>query len=828
MKDLSPHNPLPSSRAACLVVLGLATLPLVAGERYEQWQAGRPYTLAGYGTHDYGGGGALDREYFLGSGLNTAHDTRCGYNSSRAMVEVGDLPLVYMVYGDRLPDLEGFIADFERARKFYRNIIALQLGDEVRSSLGDDGLKHMRRIRDWVVSHPDPAVRNLLLITCTPAGGRMAAQAAIRDYMNDTVERMRPDAVLAQMYGPGRPDYYASLQWFFDWCRRRGVSMWVVGKTWSSSKQNLPTESEMRLQKFVNLAYGVRGMFDFLWGCGAIPSVRDGGYWNVDARDNPTPLYRQVAPVNREVAHLARCVVRLHPVRAYHMDSADDARPGSTPVHHWSDSDADLPAWQRRGHLLANVTGAANRNHLLVALYRDDAGETYFMVVNKDFGAGTGADLTTRVALSFHPSVRSIRRLRRDSGAVETIDVDEHFGFDLPGGTGALFRFAGDVAASDAFAGVEPLTRPRLVTSDPADGSTAGRLSGNALRFTFDRDARNVHARIRRLEGDDGPVAEDTADGLERTVIQDGRTLVYRDRKGILVSGAAYRVDLHWADAAPLRFTVVRGDVDGDGTLAEADAAAVADALGAAGPFLRADLDDDGQVTDQDVRLARRSVAPLVFDWSEDFEAYDDGALAGQGPWLTAETLPGSVLSRSWISQDAMVGTAMSHVIAGSRSASSTHPGLFIGNEARFLRDVGAGGVGRLIIDVSGRVNTASFHNHGFHIWNSQDVDGARGGFTCEIVGGSVSVRGNRGLVLGDGTTDATLESVRGVGDVAVHAEIDFSAGAVTWSCRDIRNDASQGPFVVPFSGGADGLDAISIMLRGEQGALDDIRIQGR
>ena len=814
--------------ALAMVVLTCISGAASANERYETWQADKPYTLAGYGTHDYGGGGKLDVDYFLGSGLNTAHDTRCSYNANREMVDVGDLPLVYFVYGNKLPDLEGFIADFEKARKYYKNIIALQLGDEVKSSHGEAGLTHMRQIRDWVVNHPDPTVRNLLLITCTPGGGRMASPNGIRDYMDATVDRVQPDAVLTQMYGPGRPGFYGSLQWFADWCNERDISMWVVGKTWSSSKQSIPTESEMRLQKFVNLAYGVEGMFDFLWGCGEIPSVRDGGYWNLDGKDNPTPLYKQVAPVNREIANIAKAVVKLHPVRVYHMDSGDDSKPGDTAIYHWSDSDADLPVWMRRSGLLANVTGASNRNHLLVAFFRDDAGEEYFMVVNKEFGKLTGAELTTRVALSFHPSVKSIQRLRRDTGEAETIAVDEHYGFDLPGGTGDLFRFAGPIVTTTAFAGVEPVTKPQLGGSDPADGGTVGRLSNNVMRLMFDRDARGAHALIRKLDKDGKCDDVDMGDKLERTLSDDRKTLIYRDVKGLLVSDATYQVDLQWADAPSRKFKVVRGDVDGDGSIAQPDADAVKKALGSTGLFMREDLDGNGEVTETDLRFARRTVEPLVFDWSEDFEAYSDGSLAGQGPWLAAETLPGSVLSKSWIAGDTMVGTAMSHIIEGSKSATSTHPGLFIANEAKFVKNVGAGGVGHLIVDITSRVNTGSFHNHGFHLWNSQDVEGDQGGFSCETVGGSVIFRGMRGLKLGEGTTSASLESVKGVADVAVHMDADFGAGTLTWSCTDVTHNETKGPFIVPFTGGAAGIDAISIMLRGSQGAIDSVSIQGR
>ena len=522
--------------------------------------------------------------------------------------------------------------------------------------------------------------------------------------------------------------------------------------------------------------------------------MRRAGYFNVDGKGNPTPLYKEVAPVNREIARLGAAVARLHPTRVYHMDGADDGDPAGTPVHHWADSDDDLPAWMRRRFMLANVTGASNRNRLLVAFFRDEAGEEYFLIVNKDTGLATGAELTTRVGLNFHPSVKSIQRLRRDTGKVETIAVDEYHAFDLPGSTGDLFRFAGPVTASAAFAGAKPVTRPRLVRANPPDGGTAGRLANNVLQFTFDRDARNVHAEIRQLDEAGATTQADVGNRLSRELSDDGRTVVYRDTGGLLISNATYQVDFHWADAPVSRFKVVRGDVDGDGDIADADAAAVKRAQGNEGPFLREDLDGDGKVGKTDLRFARRTVEPLEFDWQEDFESYGDGNLGGQGPWLAAETIPGSVLSKSWISGDAQDATAMSHVIDGSRSATSTHPGLFIGNEARFLQQGGAGGVGRLIIDVVGRVNAAGFHNHGFHLWNSQDVAGDRGGFSCEIVSRSVVFRGARGIVLGKGTTSAAFKPAGGVADIAVHADIDFGAGALTWSCTDVKRKETKGP----------------------------------
>ena len=181
------------------LLVPLILFALLAGrahgnERYDRWQADKPFTLAGYGTHNYGGGGTLDVDYFINSGLNTAHDTRNNFNSKQPMVEFGDLPLFFFVYIDRMPDLEGFIADFEKARKHYKNIIGLQLGDEMKSIHGEPGLRHMRQIRDWIVNHPDPQIRNLFLFTCTPAGGKMGSSEHIRNYMNDTETLMRGTA----------------------------------------------------------------------------------------------------------------------------------------------------------------------------------------------------------------------------------------------------------------------------------------------------------------------------------------------------------------------------------------------------------------------------------------------------------------------------------------------------------------------------------------------------------------------------------------------------------------------------------------------------------
>lgn len=795
-----------------------------ANERYVSWQSDRPFTLSGYGTHDYGGGGVLDLDYFSKSGLNTAHDTRNNFSSLRPMVEVGDLPIFYYVYIDKLRDLEGFIADFTKARKHYKNIIGLQLGDEVKSTHGEAGLEHMRQIRDWVVNHPDSAIRNLLLITCTPAGERMGSSAHIRDYMSDTVDKVQPDAVLTQIYGLGGRRFYSSLQWFADWCRERNVSMWVVGKTWSASRQGMPSESELRLQKFVNLAYGVRGMFDFLWCAGAEPTVRDGGYWNVDGNDNPTTLYRNVAPVNREIAHLAKSIVQLRPVRVYHMDSTDNEEPGSTAIYHWADDDGDLPMRMRRSFRLANVTGASNRNHLLAAFFRDTAGAEYFMVVNKDFGPSTGAELATRVTLSFHPSVKSIQRLRRDTGRVEAIPVNEHYSFTLPGGTGDLFKFN----TGSPFVGVEPLVLPKLVQLSPA-GGILGRVEKNRIVLNFDRPAFGVEAEIHGLDADGQAVGPNLAELFTRTVSADGRSIIYDEVGSVLVNKSPYRVTLYGAEVRPLTVRTTRGDVNGDGQVTEQDLELATQATGAVEDGAPSDLDGDGKVDRSDLHIIRQAVHPQRFHWTDSFEDYAPGPLPGQGDWLDRETLPGSVLSKAWVEDQIQV--VEEHAALDGRRKLTGGPGAvglsYRGAEIRFHDGGGFGAVGQLRCGLMVRLGTEGYQDLGFTLFNSEDVDTTRGNFTTRMEETTLHRTIGRGVKVLDRTSHQVASKQGGAGKgVVIEYLLDFDSNTITWDWRDLNSGEVGGPHKLHYRGRFAGMDSLALFIVGKGAQVDKVWIQ--
>ena len=83
----------------------------------------------------------------------------------------------------------------------------------------------------------------------------------------------------------------------------------------------------------------------------------------------------------------------------------------------------------------------------MVGFFRDPNNEEYFMVTNKINSRATDVDdagLATQVTLTFKDEVNAIERLSRETGKVEKLKLKDHtFTFELPAGTGDLFKYTG-------------------------------------------------------------------------------------------------------------------------------------------------------------------------------------------------------------------------------------------------------------------------------------------------------------------------------------------------------------------------------------------------
>jgi hypothetical protein len=214
--------------------------------------------------------------------------------------------------------------------------------------------------------------------------------------------------------------------------------MWVYPQAYIAPghpAEWLPSESELRHQRFTSLGYGVKGFSDFLFISNSAGVDPDTGY--SFANRTLTPLGTQLAPINAEIANITKSLVTLTPSRAYHMD-------GEAGVYGFAASDLDLPVNLRRTGKLTGAT-STNGNKLQVSFFKDSANSEYFLVVNKNAnGSSTGAALTTNVTLSFDGTVNKLRRLNRTNGQIETFAVSSNqHTFSLPGGTGDLFKYAG-------------------------------------------------------------------------------------------------------------------------------------------------------------------------------------------------------------------------------------------------------------------------------------------------------------------------------------------------------------------------------------------------
>ena len=832
----SPHDSIGLTRQqyallAIIITVGFTPAAL-ANERYDAWQAQRPFVQTAWASHTVGGGDVVDLDFFHGSGLNTFWDgVRTGSWDWKHPDSQG-LPTLLMSYLSEKPDLPAFLDDYAKAKKKHSQIIGLVLGDEVRP----ESRQHMRTVRDWVVNNDDPDIASMITICSMPGFRRISVGPSAQGNWEESYAAMRPDVWLVQVYpfnfGQLESYYYSGMETSFNWTKEKDMAWWVYPQTQSSDKQNVPSESQLRLQKFTSLAYGVRGFADFLWYCGpGSASVVGAGYW--DGSGKPTPLYQLLAPINREVAQVAKSLIRLKPVGAYHMDGRDD----HLGVRHWSDSDADIPPRMRRTWKLANVTGAANRNHLLVGFFRDAAGLEYFMVVNKDHAKDkTGDELATEVTLSFHPSVKGIQRLRRSDGKVERIAVDRNYMFTLPGGTGDLFKFD----TGSPFAGIEPLVLPKLVESRPVTAGVLGRVAKNRIVLTFDRDATGVEVEIHKLDEGGKAVGLDLAEHFTRALTDDNRTLSYEEQGVVLANKSTYRVTLYAADDPSLTVRTVRGDVDGDGKVTERDLTLTTRATGAAEMGAPVDLDGNGKVDQEDLYVIKQVVHPEKFRWADSFEDYPVGILVGQGGWVEVETQPGSMIAKAWLRGPLEV-TEDHADIDGPRKVTGGPKarGLgFRGAEIRFHDGGGLGDVGQMRCGFTVRLGKQGLQNIGFFLWNSRDVEGVRGRIQCEVVNTTLRLhRKGRGVkVLGDGTTGSDtyfhdllqIDSQQGPDGkgVAVEFLVDFDAATIAWTSTDLNSGAVSNPHKLHYRGRLAGLDAIGLAVTGENAEMDDFWVQ--
>ena len=338
------------------------------------------------------------------------------------------------------------LSDDLKARiKAVREAAARPLGILVRDEPQTIAMPGVAKIVDWIrTTYPE----TLVYSNAYPKGARASKYYGQEpdkpydydNYLSDFASIIKPDVLMIDVY-PFRGEsgvsgaYFSNLENVRQEALRNGLPYWLFVQSAPIPQARFPSESELRMQIFSSLAYGFTGIAYFTYDV-----AFDRGLLEPDG--SPNPLYYAAARINREVHHIGHSLrfltsVDVRHVTGQHNDNArlaDNSSPNGTKC--WK-AEAGVQ-WQIHN---AKVIDSGQGRNALIGLFRDDAGGRYFMIVNLWSGPGTPADeRKITVAVKLDPTIQSLARLSRETGAVERIAIDNGtLRLTLPGGTGDLF-----------------------------------------------------------------------------------------------------------------------------------------------------------------------------------------------------------------------------------------------------------------------------------------------------------------------------------------------------------------------------------------------------
>ena len=271
------------------------------------------------------------------------------------------------------------------------------------------------------------------------------------DYLNDYVEIVKPDVLMMDQYpfvrlpedDPTRyyhERYFAAMSAVRKAAGRAGIPYWLYVQAFEADNyRRLPSESDLRMQVYSCLAYGATGIGYFTY-----DSAFKRGLLEEDF--SPSPLYPLAAALNKEVAHLGSALRFL---------TSTDVRYVGPPITLHEGAIQGVPAGiglyhpkSRVATHVADITikdGGPDRN-ALIGFFKDDNGDSYFMIVNLAHGEGLTAEQTAMsITLTLAPSVTKLTRLSRVTGQPEDVPMNaQTVDLTLPGGTGDLFKIGDD------------------------------------------------------------------------------------------------------------------------------------------------------------------------------------------------------------------------------------------------------------------------------------------------------------------------------------------------------------------------------------------------
>ncbi len=374
---------------------------------------------------------------------------------------------------------------------YLNQLVALQLGDEW--NLNDSGTRD--RAVNWF-----NAIRNQwpnTLLYMNNWGGQVNDAA-----FGDFVTRAKPDMLCFDTYPfkstyptgpPNAPAYGSPTNWYGELRRYRvyalnaGIPSAVYRQTFHAVQDydqtvyRDPSPSEMNLNTFGALAFGVTTFIDFTYNTGASSLFNQPG-----GDSNPGPGYHQQTNINRQARNLGKSLVHLvgldnlpnggQPtmdimfLRGKTGPNATDVTPLPSGFVADNNSPNSFSEWELRrndpymaGWVVTNLGTKNNgmKGDVIISWFKpldpakdeanDAADELYFMVTNGLTGPdGTAEDYKQEIQVNFFADVTpSLQRLNADTGLVEIVPLPiipssggrRKLVIQLDGGAGQLFKF---------------------------------------------------------------------------------------------------------------------------------------------------------------------------------------------------------------------------------------------------------------------------------------------------------------------------------------------------------------------------------------------------
>jgi hypothetical protein len=292
------------------------------------------------------------------------------------------------------------------------------------------------------------------IIFTTMGGGDFQSNPA--GYASDMVNIIKPDVLVYDTYpfttNGGTSNMFPNMNALREEGLKSFMPYWVWIQSYENSEHNLrmPSESDLRMQTYLHLAYGYKGIIYFTY----TPEV---GTAMVNGDQTLNQIYYDAQALNLEVVNVGETLKGLTSIGVgYVAGIHEETYYESWDIFHLypqtRQATNSIPAgvsnWTQNtgggSHIVnIDIAGLGEEKNAVIGFFRDDDDQRYFMLTNLMHGANmTALAGTAQFQVQFDATINDILRINRLTGQTEILTLNNHvLSLTLGGGTGDLFKY---------------------------------------------------------------------------------------------------------------------------------------------------------------------------------------------------------------------------------------------------------------------------------------------------------------------------------------------------------------------------------------------------